>query len=88
MDKYLVEVEELSKYYKDGSSKTIALDKVSFNIKEGESIAVVGPSGSGKTTLLEIMAGLNKPSSGKVTILGQNVHKGSDKKHLNSGTRL
>jgi putative ABC transport system ATP-binding protein len=79
MGKYLVEVKDLCKYYKDGSTKTVALDDVSFNIEEGESVAIIGPSGSGKTTLLEVMAGLNKPSKGQVLISGKNVHKGNDK---------
>ncbi len=74
----IIEVNSLSKIYKDGSSKIVALDKVSFTIDEGESVAIVGPSGSGKTTLLEIMAGLNDPTSGIVIIDGKNVHKGSD----------
>lgn len=74
----ILSVQNLTKTYKDGSSKITALKNINFTLKEGESMAIVGPSGSGKTTLLEIMAGLNKPSKGKVIVDGVNVHKGSD----------
>ena len=78
MDKNVIEVKNLTKKYRDASSEVIALDNISFSLKEGESVAIVGPSGSGKTTLLEIMAGLNNPSEGTVIIDNVNVHKGSD----------
>lgn len=71
-------VKDLTKVYKDGNSKVVALDKVNFSLDVGESMAIVGPSGSGKTTLLEVMAGLNSPTKGTVEIDGFNVHKGSD----------
>lgn len=48
-----------------------ALDKVSFQVKKGESLGIVGPNGSGKSTLLKILAGVTKPSSGKVTMYGK-----------------
>ncbi len=76
--KNIIEVNKLTKIYKDGSDSITALDKVSFKIKEGEDIAIVGPSGSGKTTLLELIAGLNKPTSGEVLIDCKNINKGTD----------
>jgi len=76
--KKIIEVENLTKVYQDGSEKVIALDNVSFTLEKGQELAIVGPSGSGKTTLLELMAGLDKPSSGEVFIDSKNVNKGSD----------
>jgi putative ABC transport system ATP-binding protein len=74
----ILEVSDLTKEYKDGGSKIVALDNVSFTLDKGESMAIIGPSGSGKTTLLEVMAGLNTPTSGEVIVDGVNVHVGSD----------
>jgi len=76
--KKIIQVKNLTKIYKDGSESITALDNVSFDLKEGEDMAIIGPSGSGKTTLLELIAGLNKPTNGEVFIDGKNVHKGSD----------
>lgn len=73
-----IEVKGLSKEYRDGGNVTHALRNINFSLAHGESAAIIGPSGSGKTTLLEIMAGLNSPTHGTVTIQGKNVHEGSD----------
>ena len=62
----LIEIEELSKSY----GELRALDRVSLTIEEGEWVAVTGPSGSGKTTLLNVLAGLERPSSGNVRVGG------------------
>jgi len=76
--KKIIKVTNLTKIYKDGNDKVIALDNVSFSLGHAEDLAIVGPSGSGKTTLLELMAGLNRPTSGKVTIDGKDINKLSD----------
>lgn len=76
--KNIIEVKDLTKVYKDGSEKIVALDEVSFSLPQGQDLAIVGPSGSGKTTLLELIAGLNKPTSGQVIIDSRDVNKGSD----------
>ncbi|NLB79581.1 MAG: ABC transporter ATP-binding protein [Clostridiaceae bacterium] len=55
-----------------------ALDDVSFSVKKGEFLAIMGPSGSGKSTLLHIIGGVDKPSSGKVYMSGQDVYAQND----------
>ena len=72
-------VEEITKVFP--RTKRPALDKVSISLGDGEIMALVGESGSGKTTLLRIIAGLEQPDSGKVTIGGEIVF-GSESKTL------
>jgi len=57
----------------DGDAKVKAVDNVSFEINDGELIAVVGPSGSGKSSLLAVCGGLRKPTSGKILIGGRDI---------------
>ncbi len=66
----MLEVQSLTKTYNSGSRALTVLDHVSFNIKAGETFAIVGPSGSGKTTLLGLCAGLDRASSGSVVLNG------------------
>jgi putative ABC transport system ATP-binding protein len=69
----LIELCEVTKRYTpDGVP---ALDRVSVQVTAGEAVAVMGPSGSGKSTLLNRIAGLDKPSSGTVTVAGQRVDR-------------
>ena len=70
-------VEQITKVFPRNNRP--ALDKVSISLDDGEIMALVGESGSGKTTLLRIIAGLEQPDSGKVTIGGKIVF-GSDSK--------
>ena len=72
-------VEQITKVFP--RNKRPALDKVSISLDDGEIMALVGESGSGKTTLLRIIAGLEQPDSGKVTIGGKIVF-GTDSKTL------
>jgi putative ABC transport system ATP-binding protein len=67
----LIELGEVTKRYTAGGAP--ALDRVSVQVAAGEAVAVMGPSGSGKSTLLNLVAGLDKPSSGTVTVAGQRV---------------
>ncbi|MBU3099445.1 MULTISPECIES: ABC transporter ATP-binding protein [Clostridium] len=71
----LVEVKNLKKIYSTrfGGNKVQALDDVSFSVEAGEYIAIMGESGSGKTTLLNILASLDKPTSGEVLLEGKNI---------------
>lgn len=76
----LLRVENLTKTYGRGENEVRALDGVSFSVQKGEFIAVIGPSGSGKSTLLHILGGVDKPTSGKVYMDGQDVYAQSDEK--------
>jgi putative ABC transport system ATP-binding protein len=58
-----------------GGGGAPALDRVSLSVAQGEAVAVMGPSGSGKSTLLNLIAGLDKPDSGTVTVAGQRVDR-------------
>lgn len=64
----IIKTQELTKIYKEHTVEVRALNGVTMDIAEGEFTAIVGPSGSGKTTLLNIIGGLDKPSSGQVSI--------------------
>ena len=71
----LLEVKNLKKVYTTrlGGNKLQALDNVNFTVEQGEYVAIMGESGSGKTTLLNIMASLDKPTSGQVILAGKNL---------------
>jgi len=66
----ILKVSDLTKTYQSGSKQLTVLENVSFEISEGDTFSIVGPSGSGKTTLLGLCAGLDKSSSGSVTLCG------------------
>ena len=69
----IITVENATRIYRLGEVETRALDGVSLKIEEGEFITLVGPSGSGKTTLLQLMGCLDKPTSGRIKVGGQDV---------------
>ncbi|HEU4885451.1 MAG TPA: ABC transporter ATP-binding protein [Longimicrobium sp.] len=65
--------DDLQKTYRSGGRPLSALQNVSFRVEPGETVAIVGPSGSGKTTLLGLLAGLDRPSSGRVLLDGTDL---------------
>ncbi len=64
----ILKIKNLRKIYHTNKGETLAVDNFSFNLKEGEFVAIVGPSGCGKSTILSILCGLENPSSGKIIL--------------------
>ncbi len=74
----MIELENVTKVYRLGQSKVIALDEINLNIEAGEMVAIMGPSGSGKSTLMAILGCLDVPSKGVYRLEGEPVEKLSD----------
>ena len=75
----IIEVKKVKKIYRMGKERITAVDDVSFTIKRGEFCCLYGASGSGKSTLLNLMAGIEKLTSGQITIKGKNIHRMGEK---------
>ena len=75
----MITVTELSKVFRTEEIETTALNKVSFEINDGEFVAIMGPSGCGKSTLLNILGLLDNPTDGSYMLLGQEVAKLKEK---------
>ena len=71
--KKVISVKELYKLYRVGDSIVRALDGVDLSVENGEFVAIVGTSGSGKSTLLHMLGGLDRPTSGSVTVDGKDL---------------
>jgi len=74
----MIECSNITKTYENGGIETTVLKGISFDIKEGEFVAIMGPSGSGKSTLMHILGALDSPTSGTYIIGGDDVSKLSD----------
>ena len=70
----LMQIQHLSKVYGQGENQVRAVDDISFTVEKGEFLAIIGPSGSGKSTLLHILGGVDRPTSGKVYVDGEDVY--------------
>src|ERR1700724_646303 len=76
----VVQVRGVSKVFKRDAFQVTALDDVSIDIAKGEFLALMGPSGSGKTTLLNMIAAIDRPTSGELLVQGQDIFRFSDSK--------
>ncbi len=74
----ILRVENLCKTYGKGENEVKAVNNISFSVEKGEFVAIVGASGSGKSTLLHLLGGVDRPTSGKVYIDGQDIYQLND----------
>ena len=75
----MLKIENLKKIFRTEEIETVALNGVSFEVKQGEFVAVMGPSGCGKSTLMNILGLLNNPTSGEYSLLGHEIGKFKEK---------
>lgn len=76
----ILKVENLTKTYGSGENLVNAVGDVSFSVEKGEFVAIVGASGSGKSTLLHLIGGVDRPTSGKIFVDGNDISKMNDDK--------
>jgi putative ABC transport system ATP-binding protein len=69
----LIELKDVRKQYRRDAIEIPVLDGVSMSVSEGDFLALMGPSGSGKSTLLNLLAGIDQPTSGSITIGGTTI---------------
>ena len=75
MAETLIEINDITKVFRRDAFEVIALDHVSLNIQSGEFLALKGPSGSGKTTLLNLIAGIDRATSGELRVVGEDISR-------------
>ncbi len=75
MAETLIEINDITKVFRRDAFEVIALDHVSLNIQSGEFLALMGPSGSGKTTLLNLIAGIDRATSGELRVVGEDISR-------------
>ena len=83
MREHIVKADKLKKVYSSASQKIIALKEIDIEIKKGEFVTIMGPSGAGKTTFLNLIGCLDRPTSGKLDILGCDPTKFNEEKLSN-----
>ncbi len=71
----ILKTENLTKIYGKDDNTVVALNNISFSVEKGSFVAIIGPSGSGKSTLLHLLGGVDRPTSGKVFMNGDDVYK-------------
>jgi putative ABC transport system ATP-binding protein len=74
----IIEIKDVIKSFRVGSSEVTILRGVSFAVKAGEFLSIVGPSGNGKSTLLNMITGIDRPTSGEILVTGKQVNKMSE----------
>ena len=74
----ILRAEHLTKIYGKDENRVAAINDISFSVEKGEFLAIIGPSGSGKSTLLHILGGVDRPTSGKIYMNGQDVYAQSE----------
>lgn len=80
MNKIVLQAQGLEKVYQDGKLKTPVIKGLDFELKAQEKVAIIGASGSGKSTLLHLLAGLDTPTEGEVSLMGEGFSSRSDVK--------
>ena len=80
MNEEVLKVSNIEKYYGRNGNVTKAIDNISFSVEEGEFIGIMGPSGSGKTTLLNCISTIDKATSGKILVAGDDITRLNSKK--------
>lgn len=73
----IVDIENLTKVYRKGTQEVRVLQGLDLSVEPGEFLALMGPSGSGKTTLLNLIAGIDRPTSGRIVVAGQELARRS-----------
>lgn len=76
---YIIDCEQITKSYDDGDLQVSVLENLNFRVEHGQSVSIVGASGSGKSTLLHLLGGLDKPTSGTVRLMGEDLSQLSQK---------
>ena len=80
MSNWVIDCQKVCKTYQDGGLNVDVLHDLTLQIQAGESVGIIGSSGSGKSTLLHLLGGLDEPSSGSITLMGQEIAKLSQAK--------
>ncbi|KEF32154.1 Lipoprotein releasing system ATP-binding protein LolD [Marinobacter nitratireducens] len=74
----VIDCRQVTRTYSEGPEKLTIFSDISLEVTSGETVAIVGSSGAGKTTLLNLLGGLDRPSSGDISICGQDIHRLSE----------